>query len=414
MKTNSTRVKAVQWLLCLPLVFLSFLSSAQPDYKFKNPTLISGTALQIGAKYRFSNVKPNVDGIITIVDIKKISLNNIDGPSGFDDAFQPYIQVPKKTNGYVEFQLDFVAKNTTTPVAQVEVPMTAIDIDGYIYPDEKIYEFDEFQTSPSYYVDYDMVGTSLDVKFQAGWVQAINKNAVEYPGIDTIQRDVMFTMVHANVSSVVFRVGADNKSNTSTQRLRSVYFQKFNLGNVILAKSPLESFAGKQDSKNINLQWKFSSVESIRECVLERSANGKDFTAIHRVAYPSYSNSYLDANAAGSNYSYRLRIVENNDNSTYSQVILFKANNAGQLETLNIYPNVIQSRASVQVYSGVATKSQLQVVDYNGRILYKETVQLSPGSNSFNLDVTDKVAKGNYLVVMPIEGKMISQKIIIN
>ena len=39
------------------LILLPIISFAQPDYDFRNGILISGTNLQVGALYRFNNVK---------------------------------------------------------------------------------------------------------------------------------------------------------------------------------------------------------------------------------------------------------------------------------------------------------------------------------------------------------------------
>ena len=73
---------------------------AQPDYVFTGGVLESGTDLQIGAMYRFTNVKPGIDGLITITDMTGgMTLAQIDGPSGFAEAFQPYINCAPKSKG---------------------------------------------------------------------------------------------------------------------------------------------------------------------------------------------------------------------------------------------------------------------------------------------------------------------------
>ena len=230
MKTTVTPncVKSLVLGLCL---ILSLAGYAQPEYVFRNGTLISGTDRQEGAKYRFPNVKPGTDGIITITEIENITLADIDGPSGFDEAFQPVIDVPRRTKGFVEFKLDFVFHNTNLPKLMIEVPLTAIDIDGAVNGGDRVYEYDEFKTSLVYILLYDFIGSSLNIKINSGWVSAENKTARDYPGVDTVQHDVMFTMVHAAVTSVTFRVGADNKTGSSANRLRSVYFKKFLLAN---------------------------------------------------------------------------------------------------------------------------------------------------------------------------------------
>lgn len=147
MKKNFTLQFSLRSILIM-LLFSSFLkASAQPDYYFTKNVLESGTDLNEGAVYRFFDVKPGFDALVTIVDLNKITLNELDGASGFDEAFQPYIYCPGKTKGYVEFRIDFVIAGTNTLSKMLEVPMTAIDIDGYEFPDEKLYEFDEFEKS---------------------------------------------------------------------------------------------------------------------------------------------------------------------------------------------------------------------------------------------------------------------------
>ena len=159
MKQNFTHVRHL--ITGLIMLIVSQVK-AQPDYVFTGGVLESGTDLQIGAVYRFKDVKPGIDGIITITDMTGgMTLANIDGPSGFDEAFQPYINCAPYSKGYVEFQLDFVETGTNIPATMIEVPLTAIDIDGWAFPDDKLYEFDEFEMSPAYYEQYDLLGNDL-------------------------------------------------------------------------------------------------------------------------------------------------------------------------------------------------------------------------------------------------------------
>src|SRR6187399_2484972 len=127
MYPNSTLKQLIRSLLLLSMLAITSFGYSQPDYIFRNAVLVSGTDLQEGAVYRFSNVKPGTDALVTITDIEKIALNQLDGPSGFDEAFQPYIYCPAKTKGYVEFRFDFVVAGTNTAQVMIEVPVTAID-----------------------------------------------------------------------------------------------------------------------------------------------------------------------------------------------------------------------------------------------------------------------------------------------
>jgi hypothetical protein len=417
MKTTVTP-NCVKALVVGLSLLLSLAGYAQPDYVFKNPTLISGTDKQIGAKYRFPFVKPGVDGIITITDIKKLTIANIDGPSGFDEAFQPIIDVARKSKGYVEFQLDFVLHNTIIPSIMLEVPMTAIDIDGGKNGGDNVNEYDEFKVSPVYVILYDFLGSNLNVQINSNWVSVENTSSQDYPGVDTVQHDVMFTMQYAAVSSITFRVGAENATNSTANRLRSVYFKKFNFTNAsVLSQSSVLNFNGKKEKNNVSLNWKFASTTGISGYSLERSLDGKDYSTVTSKNYEGQdmpeSNSYIDIASGSKSYAYRLKVTNMSGKISYSQVIYFKDDNTTTNKELNIYPNVIQSGASVQVNSDAAMKSNVQVVDYSGRVVYKTDVNLSKGTNSFYLDISGKLSKGSYVVVLPVNGTQLSQKIVI-
>src|SRR6185369_3391055 len=215
MKTNGTRTIFYVGLFLLISLLITLSGLAQPDYDFRNPTLLtaSSTDRQIGAQYRYKNVRSGTDAIVTITDIRKVTLSEFDGTSmgGYAEAFQPVVMCPAKTKGYVEFRFDFVKTGTNTPKVMPSIPVTAIDIDGYINPDEKVYEYDEFDLSLGYLIDYNLLSTSLTISLTGLKVQALNKNAVEHSGIDTVSRDVMFNMTYSNVSSITLRAGVDNK-----------------------------------------------------------------------------------------------------------------------------------------------------------------------------------------------------------
>ncbi len=97
-------------------VFCLFLLrvSALPDYSFRNPILESGNSLSVGAVYLFRNVKTGVDARVTIVSFTGgISLYSLDETwTGFHEAFQPFINVPSRANGYVEFEIKFYDAGT--------------------------------------------------------------------------------------------------------------------------------------------------------------------------------------------------------------------------------------------------------------------------------------------------------------
>lgn len=415
MKTNRD-LPNLKAFFCF-LTFISFIlsASAQPDYVFKNGTLVSGTDLAVGAKYRYKNIKPGVDGIITIANMFNVSLDEIDGASGFDEAFQPYIYCPGRKKGYVEFTLDFVTHNTNTPQVMLEAPMTAIDIDGWEFPDEKITEYDQFKLTPSYHVNYSTVGSQLNVMYTGGptgWVSAENRTGVVYDGIDTTQRDVMFTIVYANVSSVTFRVGADNKSRESMQRLRSVYFKKFSYPNGLLASNTLLHFGGNAANNTVDLRFALIDPSKIKTVTVERAAADMNFKAINEVAVADLTAQYQvkDIQAAGVSY-YRLKILDHSGGFIYSNVLRFdyKAENK---EVFKMYPSVIEERATVMLEAASNESATVQIVDYNGRIVYRRQITVQKGINSISIDGLSTLGRGNYIATVQQGNQLLQQKIV--
>ncbi|MGL6269204.1 MAG: hypothetical protein ACRC2O_14830, partial [Chitinophagaceae bacterium] len=314
MKTKVTLRNTPVKLFILLVLIIPTLVFSQPDYVFKNPLLEYGTDLQIGAKYRFSNIRPGIDGILEIKDMKgDMTLNSLDGGSGFDEAFQPYINCAPKKKGYVEFQLEMVAAGTYTNVFVPELPLTAIDIDGWEFPDEKLFETDEFEITPEFETQYDLIGSSLNVNTSSGWVSAFNKTAITYDGIDTVQRDVMFSAIHHNVTKVLFRVGADNKSKNPMTRLRSVYFKKFAYASGILPVTGLLSFNGNLKNNNVQLNWELASNCGYQKIILEKSNSGKGFVSVSdfsvKATGPLQKMTFLDPANVQGNVFYRLKSI---------------------------------------------------------------------------------------------------------
>jgi hypothetical protein len=415
MKTNGTRILAIAVFLYLLLLIASFSIQAQPDYRFKNPTLISGTDLTAGAKYRFDNVKPNVDGILTIVAMSgDMTLAELDGASGFDDAFQPYINCAPKKKGYVEFLLEFVNKSGSL-VNQLEVPLTAIDIDGWEFPDEKLYELDEFEVSPAYYVNYDLLGNALSIKRSGDWYEVKNTSAITYDGIDTLQKDVMFTMVHANVSSVRFRVGADNKSKQSMMRLRSVYFKKFTYNNSFLATSPLLFFRGNEKNKKVELQWQLENTAGLRSVVIEKSGQSSPFKSIGEVWISNNAGSkyfrFVDNETLSGNSLYRLRLVSQNGVVEYSNILSFRDNFASQ-NSFKVYPSVIGSNATVTVKALKQGIAVFEMVDLSGRLVHRQQLVVNEGNNSIQLNNINTLTAGNYMAVVKIDNAVYSRQVL--
>jgi hypothetical protein len=415
MKANGTRFVFIAVLAELLFLLISFTVAAQPEYTFRNGRLISGTDKQEGARYRYNNVRPGVDAFVTITDIDKVSLSQLDGASGFDEAFQPYIKCPGKTKGFVEFRFDFLIAGTNLPALMLEVPVTAIDIDGYIYPDEKVYEFDEFDNGLTNLVLWDLLGTALKVNYKGNEVEALNKTAKDYPGIDTVQRDVMFTMIYTAVTSITIRAGVDNKSNTAVERLRSDYFKRFSYAASHLAKPALVTFTGLEKSKKVDLQWTLDKDNTLSKIVVEKGSSPSQFNAIGEVwmgnANGKTNFNYTDITGISNVAYYRLKMVSVSGNVTYSNMLTFRSADDGS-QSFKVYPSVVNSSVTVAVKGDQTGAATFQLLDYAGRVVKQQNITVQEGNNNVMVSGLGNVTTGNYVVSLKTsDNQVYTQKI---
>lgn len=413
MKTNGILPISRILIVSLFSIFSFNTGFAQPDYTFKNPTLESGTNLAVGSVYLFKNVKPGVDARVFVNSFSGgITLDAIDESwTGFDEAFQPFIKVTPASNGYVEFEIKFYIANTNTLMTQTKVPMTAIDVDGVKYASGDLLEQDQFQLK-SGYVNFDMTKPQLNITLPLGWVVGKNKSGISYPGIDTAQKDVMFTVVNAGIDKIIVRIGASNTSTVTEVRYRSVYFKEFKYPNALLPAQSLISFKGSANDQKVSLTFQLSEPEEIADVFIERADENLQFQNLSSVEINhSVSNyQYIDGLSNGQSY-YRLKIVSVTGTVSYSNILKFISDRKGN-ETLKIFPTVVNDRATIQFQSAEAGNSVLQVIDYNGRIVSTQKLPLQKGSNSIVWEEIGNIPRGNYIAVVKWNDQIFQQKII--
>ncbi|MGZ5255307.1 MAG: hypothetical protein ACXWCT_12935 [Flavitalea sp.] len=372
-----------------------------PDYSFRNPVLLSGTNLQAGSRYRFSNVKPATDAIVTIVLFTAgVSLTSLDDASA----------------GYAEFKIEFVNAGTLIPRVMLEVPITPIDVDGDVFSPANLHEFDMVSINPlAYYIDYDKAVSDLSVTVSGNWVTGRNVAAINYPGIDSNFRRVMFSVVNANISSIDLRLGAQNGSGAANNRRKSLYFGKFVFENSFLSLKSLISFTGVQQNNTIDLQWKLAPDNSISTVLLEKGSTPAVFEVLENaiVKYTNTDNhivyNYKEAQSPYKTSYYRLRIVHTDGNFHYSNVLVFR--NQQLTNLLKVYPTVIESSATMNVQSTRPGNGTFQLVDHSGRIIAQYKIQIQSGYNTIMINNLGSIRSGYYVASLIWEDTQQSSKV---
>lgn len=414
MKTNGT-LKTLVTLFVL-MLGLTSRTVSQPDYRFINPVLLSGKDNEVGAQYRFSNVKAGVDALVSINFISTdVGIQDFDDNKngGFDEAFQPRIKAKGKTSGYAEFTITFVKAGTSTPMVQAEIPATSIDVDGTLNKTDTMLEFDEYLTPGAYFLDYDLINTDLHYTFNTGRVLGKNFRGVEKAAIDTVAMEAMFTVVYPNTSSITVRIGLDNQLSSSTIRQRSVYFKRFHFTNSFLPLNNLVSFAGNRNKNGEPvLNWQLRAGHEYATAIVEKSTDGFSYSPVGNLSMNNKNSASLtDISSKNSAAYYRLRMVDKSGKSSLSAVLYMRSANLQASGKLNVYPSIVNDNTNISFSADNSGPVSISLFDQSGRMILNKQMMVQSGTNTINLDGLNKFNNGQYVLVVNENGNRYARQL---
>lgn len=403
------QIRILSIYLCL---FFCFARTYAQTYYFANPTLVSGTALKAGAVYRFSKVRPTTDALVTINKITgTISLGTpLDQTTtGWDSAFQPTLVVPALSNGYVEFQITFVATGTSTPQTQTNIAATALDIDGLIVGKDSLFEFDMLDMGAGSYINYNTLGGQLTITQSGTAYTAQTHTGANYPGIDTTAAAtaVMFTDISSSMTTMVYRTGVINNINeVPPSRVASLYFRPFTYpnSNIVLPVGPLASFSGNFEGTGVQLDWLLEPDSKVDTIFILRSTDGKTFADIGTVDGDVLT--YRD-NASSGQLFYRLKLHQATGAVTYSDVIPIHTGDA-----FNVAPNPVKGEVIFNIAQDRAEGAVLLLVDTRGQVALREELALAKGPQTVHVNGLERLSPGIYVMVLKTGEGVYRRKIV--
>jgi hypothetical protein len=163
----------------------------------------------------------------------------------------------------------------------------------------------------------------------------------------------------------------------------------------------LMQFTGSVDNEKVQLQWKVSSNETGSHFEIQKSANGTDFTAQALLFTTDKAGEEVyrftdEAPAAGSVY-YRLKIVDKDHFSTYSNVVFFNAK-AKELSSLRLLQNPVRSDIGFHYTAAENTVVDVTVYSFAGVKIISQKQSLQKGVNSLHISLGNMLPKGMYLL----------------
>ncbi|WP_179344781.1 beta strand repeat-containing protein, partial [Winogradskyella ursingii] len=178
-----------------------------PTLSFVNYTEESGdgdaNTFLLNEVFRYTNVSPGVDVLLTIVANVNASVATLDVNSSSPNAFKPQtaFNIPNiGDRGYVEYRMDFVEAGTTNPITLPEFYANFNDIDG----NSSYGEVNWSQFTNSYTVNNP---TELTIGEEGSWIVATS-GTNEFSGGTNANPEVNFSTRNLNASSYSFRIGA--------------------------------------------------------------------------------------------------------------------------------------------------------------------------------------------------------------
>jgi hypothetical protein len=182
----------------------------------------------------------------------------------------------------------------------------------------------------------------------------------------------------------------------------------------------LISFDGHFANGSVVLDWETQTEVGLSHFIVERSADGTEFTEIGTVQANGTSSerlaySFTDPNPIKERGYYRLRIVKENGAFTYSHVVIIEF--AGTIaSSFFLYPNPVQSGdVNVNITNMVPDERVVYMLSsITGKKITTQEIQVATdGTLDFIVPIPDQLRAGIYVLSVISEAKTISRKIVV-
>ncbi len=166
----------------------------------------------------------------------------------------------------------------------------------------------------------------------------------------------------------------------------------------------------KCNDKGALLTWSTASEHNSEKFEIQRSTNSVDWVIIDNVTAAGNSDvlrnyQYLDLNAGAA--FYRIRQVDKDGRFVYTAIKPVDCK-VSQFN-ITLYPVPTSDKLTVVIKSGKAIRTDLQIIDINGRTVSRTVTQINKGNNNIILNVSELPA-GQYLLTSSDPSIIINKK----
>ena len=173
----------------------------------------------------------------------------------------------------------------------------------------------------------------------------------------------------------------------------------------------LLGFSGRPVTTGNQLNWQINTGAEAVHMSLERSSDGRVFTAVFTATAARTGNmqsfDFTDVQPGSIAY-YRLKMTGVDGSVSYSAVITI-SNKIKGIELVGMYPTMVQNQAYLSIGASEAGSIKTRITDMAGRTLQQQTHAVGAGGNLLVVDAA-RLAAGTYTLVVYAGGAQVGAK----
>jgi hypothetical protein len=193
-------------------------------------------------------------------------------------------------------------------------------------------------------------------------------------------------------------------------------FSPFGVGSSGTLPVELLSFTAVKQGNGVDVIWETAMELNNDRFEVERSEDGNRFEKIGVIqgkgtSYEKHQYLYTDINArmlgmqsAGKQLYYRLKQVDYDGSSAYSQVVSVDYNQNKVSIHSSVQPNPFINQLSIEVYAPTSSEMNVEVTDMMGRMLMSKQVKMQEGDNHMQMEEMMNWMDGVYFITLKGDG----------
>ena len=257
-----------------------------------------------------------------------------------------------------------------------------------------------------------------DAKVKLFWRRhsAVSATAADWSNLRVVHFDGTDWNKEDNTASGAQVAGVSRNWGSVVSAIDCANFSPFTIGTET-SNNPLPveliSFSGQCNDGAVQINWSTATELNSAAFLVQRSANGFDYTTVATVPAAGNSNqmrnyAIVDSTNSNSNY-YRLIEIDTDGKQTIYSFILVRCS---EVNGVQVYYN--QPKVVVEVNSNIDKQVGFNVYEISGKLLHQENKLILRGYNRFDLQIKNKLTDGIYIIQMVDGDKLTSTKLMVH